>query len=580
MSYDGIVTRKVVNELKDKLLGGKIQKITQPSKNDVILNIYSMGQSYKLLISANNNEARINLTNKKYENPEVPPNFTFVLRKHINQAKIVDIEQKGLDRVVIFSISSIDEMGFNKSKKLIVEIMGKHSNIVLTDDDFNIIDSIKRINQSMSSVRQILPNLGYEFIDDGKYDISADDFSFDILKLDQKLPDTAIPYKIFNQNYTGFSPIVGKELIYQANIDPNIKWGLVSEDEKRKLNDIFLKLRKNIRNANLKSYYYEFEGKIKEFHTIELKNLAYKKIECDLMSDAIEKFYESNKTNDRLNQIKKDLTKKVNSHIRQSKKKISILNDNLLNEEKIAKFKSYGDLLAANVHLIEKGAKNIEVINFYENNNPITISLDPTKNSRENVESYYSKSKKLRNSLDFAKKDLPKQKEKLLYLNQLIDFIERSKSIDDLNEIKEEMADNNLIKKQSKKINKNKKSKPLHFITKNDCDIYVGKNSKQNDYITLKLANKDDLWFHVKNFPGSHVILRSNNYKDEDIKIAAFLAYKNSSVGNENKVDVDYTYKKNVKKAKGAAVGMVYYEDFKTITVDYVKKIDEDYREI
>lgn len=580
MSYDGIVTRKVVNELKDKLLGGKIQKITQPSKNDVILNIYSMGKSYKLLLSANNNEARINLTNKKYENPEVPPNFTFVLRKHINQAKIVDIEQKGLDRVVIFSISSIDEMGFNKSKKLIVEIMGKHSNIVLTDDDFNIIDSIKRINQSISSVRQILPNLTYEFIDDGKYDISADDFSFDILKLDQKLPDTAIPYKIFNQNYTGFSPIVGKELIYQANIDPKIKWGLVSEDEKRKLNDLFLKLREDIINDNLKSYYYESEGKIKEFHTIYLKHLAYKKIDCDLMSDAIEKFYESNKTNDRLNQIKKDLTKKVNAHIKQSKKKISILNDNLLNEEKIAKFRSYGDLLAANVHLIEKGSKNIEVNNFYENNNLITISLDPTKNSWENVESYYSKSKKLKNSLDFAKKDLPKQKEKLSYLNQLIDFIERSKTIDDLNDIKEEMAENNLIKKQSKKINKNKKSKPYHFLTKNDCDIYVGKNSKQNDYITLKLANKDDLWFHVKDFPGSHVILRSNNYNEEDIKIAAFLAYKNSSVGNENKVDVDYTYKKNVKKAKGSAVGMVYYEDFKTITVDYVKKIDEDYREI
>ncbi len=580
MSYDGIVTRKVVNELKDKLLGGKIQKITQPSKNDVILNIYSMGKSYKLLLSANNNEARINLTNKKYENPEVPPNFTFVLRKHINQAKIVDIEQKGLDRVVIFSISSIDEMGFNKSKKLIVEIMGKHSNIVLTDDDFNIIDSIKRINQSISSVRQILPNLGYEFIDDGKYDISADDFSFDILKLDQKLPDTAIPYKIFNQNYTGFSPIVGKELIYQANIDSKIKWGLVSEDEKRKLNDLFIILREDIRNDNLKSYYYESEGKIKEFHTIDLKHLAYKKIDCDLMSDAIEKFYESNKTNDRLNQIKKDLTKKVNAHIKQSKKKISILNDNLLNEEKIAKFRSYGDLLAANVHLIEKGAKNIEVNNFYENNNLITISLDPTKNSWENVESYYSKSKKLKNSLDFAKKDLPKQKEKLSYLNQLIDFIERSKTIDDLNDIKEEMAENNLIKKQSKKINKNKKSKPYHFLTKNDCDIYVGKNSKQNDYITLKLANKDDLWFHVKDFPGSHVILRSNNYNEEDIKIAAFLAYKNSSVENENKIDVDYTYKKNVKKAKGAAVGMVYYEDFKTITVDYVKKIDEDYREI
>ena len=161
MTYDGIVTRKIVNELNKKLLGGKIQKITQPSKNDIVFNVYSMGTSYKLLLSANNNEARINLTNKKFENPDVPPNFTMVLRKHINQGKIIDISQKGLDRVVIFSISSIDEMGFDTSKKLIVEIMGKYSNIILTDENYKIIDSIKRVSETMSSVRQLLPGLTY-----------------------------------------------------------------------------------------------------------------------------------------------------------------------------------------------------------------------------------------------------------------------------------------------------------------------------------------------------------------------------------------------------------------------------------
>lgn len=580
MTYDGIVTRKIVNELNAKLLGGKIQKITQPSKNDIVFNVYSMGSNYKLLISANNNEARINLTEKKYENPDTPPNFTMVLRKHINQGKIIDISQKGLDRVVIFSISSIDEMGFDTSKKLIVEIMGKYSNIILTDENYKIIDSIKRVSETMSSVRQLLPGLKYEFVEDDKYDITDPNFSYDIKKLDQKLPDNAKPDKIFHKTYTGFSPIVGKEIAYRAGIDQRISWGLVSEDEKERMNDILYEIRDNIASQNLCAYSYKSDKKIKEFHTLDLTHLDYEKEKYSLMSEAIDEFFDVNKTHDRLNQIKTDYIKKVNSHKKTTQKKINILNDNILNESKIEPLRKNGDLLSANVHRIKKGDKEIFLNDFYEENKEVKIDLDPLKTPWENAEGFYNKAKKIKNSVNYARKDLPKQKDYLNYLNQLIDFINRSNSIDDLNDIRDEMIENHIIKKTSKHKIKNKKSKPYHFVTENNSDIYVGKNSSQNDYLTLKLANKDDLWFHVKDLPGSHVILRSENINDDDILIAAYLAANNSSISSEEKIDVDYTEKKNVNKAKGAKPGMVYYENFNTITIDTNTDLSEKYKEI
>ncbi|BFL72426.1 NFACT RNA binding domain-containing protein [Anaerococcus nagyae] len=580
MSYDGIVTRKVVNEIREKLLGGKIQKITQPSKNDIVLNVYSMGKSYKLLLSANNNEARINLTQKKYENPDIPPNFTMVLRKHINQAKIIDIIQKDLDRVVIFSISSIDEMGFDTSKKLIVEIMGKYSNIILVDDNYKVIDSIKRVNENMSSIRQILPGVKYEFVDDDKYDITDESFDYDIKKLDQKLSDSTRPDKIFHKTYTGFSPIVGKELIYRAGIDSRINWGLVSESEKDRLNNLLYELRDEIINGNLKSFTYSDDKKIKEFHTIKLSHLDFKEKSHSTMSESIEEFYNINKSHDRLNQIKTSLIKKINSHIKNTNKKLNILSNNILQESKIEGLRKNGDLLSANVHKISKGDNKIIVDDFYDNNKKIEIKLDPTKTPRENTENYYTKAKKIKNSVDYAKKDIPRQNDYLEYLNQLCDFINRSQSIEDLNDIRDEMIENNLIKKSHKHKIKNKKSKPYHYKTKNGSDIYVGKNSKQNDYITLKLANKDDLWFHVKDVPGSHVILRSDNINDEDINIASYLAAVNSSISSDNKVNIDYTEKKNVNKAKGAKPGMVYYENFSTITIDTNLNVSDKYKEI
>ncbi|QQN55846.1 NFACT family protein [Anaerococcus obesiensis] len=569
MSYDGLVTKAITFEIKKLLLGGKIQKISQPSKNDIVLNIYSIGKSYKLLLSANNNEARVHITERKYENPISPPNFCMVLRKYLNQSKIVEIEQYQMDRVIIFHISSVDEMGFDISNKLIVEIMGKYSNIILTDENYKIIDSIKRVNFKMSSVREILPGLEYKFIESNKINILESDFSLDILKLDKNIADNQNPEKLLYENYLGFSPTISKELIYKSNIDPRINWGLVSEDEKQLLNDNLYELRNSLINNTYSPVLYKNSRKYKEFYSFDLSGLGFEKILCNSMSNAIENFYESNKSNDRLRQIKNNLLRKINSQIKLVNKKIDILNKNLSKEKNMDSIRMKGDLLAANVNKLNKGYKEIILKDFYNNNKDIKISLDSRKNPWENVDSYYKRYKKIKNSIDFAKDDLPKQNDLLEYLNQVSDFVERSESISDLDEIKEELIENKIIKNTSRNKKKTKsKSKPMQFKTVDNSNIYVGKNSRQNDYITLKLANKNDYFFHVRNAPGSHVILKTNLLNENDIKIASYLAASNSSQAKSNKVDVDYTEKKNVNKAKGAKPGMVYYENFKTVTVN------------
>lgn len=539
-----------------------------------------MGISYKLFLSANNNEARINLTEKKYENPEKPENFCMVLRKHIGQGKIIDIKQYGLDRVIEISIASIDEMGFDTSKKLIIEIMGRHSNIILTDDNYKIIDAIKRVNDQMSSVRQIFPSLPYERIKSDKIDISENNFTEDIFAISSKIPDGYEPYKIFYTYYEGFSPIVGRELIHRANIDPRLNWGLVSESDKEELNKILYKLRDDIVENNLESYAYRDERKIKEYHTLRLTHLNFTESKYELMSEAIDNFYSVNKSNDRLDQMKSSLIKKINSHKKSVNKKIKILNNNISKEDQAENSKKKADLLAANLYRIDKKSKEIELEDFYNDNNLIKISLNPMKTPRENIDEYYNRAKKIKAAIVYAKNDLPIQENLLSYLNQLKDFVNRSNSISDLEEIREEMVDNKLIKKKGRNKKKSKPSRPFHYKTENGADIYVGKNSKQNDYITLKVARKEDLWFHVKDSPGSHVILKTDKIFDEDIKIAAYLAALNSSLASENKVDVDYTEKKNVNKAKGAKDGMVYYVNFSTITVNLDQNLDQSLKKM
>lgn len=452
--------------------------------------------------------------------------------------------------------------------------MGRHSNIILTDDNYKIIDAIKRVNDQMSSVRQIFPSLPYQRIESEKIDISDADFKADIFAISPRIPNGIEPYKVFYCYYEGFSPIIGRELIHRAKIDPRINWGLVSESDKNELNHLLLKLRNDILENKLGAYDYRNERKIKEYHTLKLSHLNFSENSYDLMSKAIDDFYSINKSNDRLDQAKANLIKIINNHKKAVSKKISILNTNISKKNQAENAKKNADLLAANLYRIEEKAKEITIEDFYNQNKPVKISLNPMKTPWENINDYYNRAKKIKTSIAYAQKDLPKQETLLSYLDQLEDFITRVKSISDLEEIREEMIDNKLIKKKNKDKKKSKPSKPLHYKTENGADIYVGKNSKQNDYITLKVARKDDLWFHVKDSPGSHVILKTDKIYDDDIVTAAYLAAINSSLANDNKVYVDYTEKKNVNKAKGAKDGMVYYENFSTIRVNLDQKIN------
>lgn len=579
MSFDGVVTCCIVNELKNKLVGGKIQKINQPSKNDLVFDIYSNKKNFKLFISANNNESRINLTEKKFENPISPPNFCMVLRKHLQRSIIKEITQVDLDRIVLIHFSGKDDLGYDKEKSLIVEIMGKYSNIILVENNI-IIDSIKRVNYRMSTVRQILPGNTYKLPENNKYNILEENFNEDIFYLNQKLPNNKIPYKIFYENYTGLSPTFGKEMVYLAGIDSRLNWNLVSEDEKEKLNSTFCKFICKIKENNFKPHLFYDGKKCKDFYCFNLNSLNFDKKEFKNMSSAIEEFYEVNKSHDRLRQTKNSLIKILNSNISSILKKINILEENLNKENYAENLKRNADILAANVNMIQKGMDYIKLNNFYEKNKVVKISLDKLKEPWENVNQYYKRYKKIKNSIDFAKKDYPKQILNLEYFEQLKDFIERSESINDLNEIKSEMIENKIIKSNTNYKDKvNKKSEPIHYKTKNGADILIGRNSKQNDFLTLKIANKNDYFFHVKNNPGSHVILKNDNdIVDEDIIIAAFLAANHSSISDEISVEVDYTKKKYVKKPKGAKPGMVYYENFKTINVNPTENLDKNYK--
>lgn len=569
MSYDGVVTRAVYYELKNLLSGGKLQKIYQPSKNTIILKIYSLGKNYNLFLSANNQESRVNLTKEKYENPEKPFDFCMVLRKHLNQAKILSIKQHLLDRVLIFSFSCLDEMQFTGEKKLIVEIMGKYSNIILTDENFKVIDSIKRVSNKMSSVRQVLPGLKYEFPVNEKIDILEDNFYQDILYLDKSLPNNYDVNRIFYENYAGLSPDFTNLILNDVKFDRNLPWQLITQQEKEDINRIFNIYIQKIRDNDFTPSINITKDKFKNFYAF--KNPCYEStIDDQSMSIIIDEYFLKTKEKDRLRQIKNEIKSKVNLKKKNVEKKIHILNQNINNTDKMEKLKTKADLMAANVHLLSRGMESLKVNNIFSDNSPITLTVDPTKDPWENVNDAYKRYKKLKNSREFALNDLPKQENDLNFLIQMIDYLERAKSISELEEIKDELINNNIIRQNSKdkKRKKIKLSKPIHYITENGIDIFVGKNSRQNDQLTMKFATRDDLFFHVKDFPGSHVILKnSKEVKEEDIKAACFLAAVNSSQRDENKIIVDYTYKKFVKKSKNAKDGMVYYENFKTVTV-------------
>ena len=573
MPLDGISTRCLKNELSS-LIGAKVNKINQPKKLDLVFNLYK-NDNYKLYISASANSPRINLINDSLTNPMVPPDFCMVLRKHLQGGTILDIKQYKLDRVIQFDISAYDDMGYKVIKSLFVEMMGRHSNIILVESGV-IIDSIKRINNRMSRVREVLPGKEYSIIDDSKIDLLTIDTLPSGLIEEHKNTQLA---KLFYKNYTGMSPAIGKEISFLSDIDPSTEIKSLSEDDFKKIDKVFVEFRDNIRNNNFTPCLIQKKNDniLLDFYCFQLNHLDGDIIKYDSINNALKDYYKSIVKTDKLKDKSANLLKVVNYNIEFVSSKLDDMLRGIEKSKDREKFKIYADVLSANLHLLKGGESSITLQNFYsENLQEIEIPLDETKSGPLNSQAYYKKYSKLKNREKKFTEEVPHLKDELDYLKLIKSNINNIEDLEDLMEIEEELIKEGYIKKRQSKIknkNKGKKNKkefnPLKFNSSMNETIYVGKNNTQNDYITLKVANKDDIFLHIQTVAGSHVILKKENeISEQSLYEAAYLAGYYSSMRGQGTLSIDYTEKKNVYKAKGAKPGMVYYNDFKTLVID------------
>lgn len=563
MALDGITMQALKQEFSSKLIGGKVQKINQINDHLIILNIYK-NKNYKLLFSSNSENARIHITNLEYKNPVTPPNFCMVLRKHLQGSHIIGIEQNGLDRTMTIIFSARNELGDISSKKLTIDVMGKHSNIVLTKEDNTVIESIKRVSHDMSSVRAVYPGTKFTPILNSKFDITEKYTPI------ENIPEHNTKLKsLFYNNYTGFSPIITNEILYLSNLDSKELYSSLNVEKKEELENVFSNLCYKILNNNFCPTIYYNKELPANYYCMRLKHLGDNYKVFDSISEALDMYYKENVNDNSLDQKKNNLIKIISSIISKKVIKLDLMNKDLLEAQEYDKFRIEGDLLSINTNMINKGDTRVKLIN-YLNNEFVDISLDPKKTVWENINQKYKISKKLSKSLDLLKSSIPSVKEEISYLSNIKIQLNKINAMEEIDEIKEELVNQKYIKSSNRKNKKKEfsKSKPLQFSYGNSI-IYVGKNNLQNEELTLKFANKNDYFFHIKDLPGSHVILRNpENPGDDLIYACAYLAALYSKYSNDKYIDVDYTEKKNVYKQKGSKPGMVLYNDYKTIRVN------------
>lgn len=571
MALDGIYLYSLIKEIKDELLNCRIDKINQPEKDEIILNFKVNRKSKKLLISASANYARINFIDESKENPLAPPIFCMVLRKYLNTATLIDVRQVESDRILILDFESTDELGFNSVYSLVVEIMGRHSNITLIRQrDNTIMDCIKHVSSDVNSYRILYPSATY--VNPPKSSkLYAFDFSFDDFKniILNNYDDKNLDEKLFSSIITGVSNPLSKEIYFRL-INNNIDFS------KENLLEIFNFTKKLF--SSVKEYCYSFksyskDGRLKDFHCVELTHLLksdYDSKEFSSPSDLMQNFFYEKDKADRLNARSYDLQRIVNNNIDRVEKKINILNNTLKECEEKPKYNLYGELITSNIYGLKKGDKIASVLNYYsENEEYIDIPLNENKTPSENAQIYFKKYNKLKKSEENATIQIDLAKEEEIYLHSVLSNILNADNYTEINDIKNELIETGYIAfKKSSKDKKVKASKPLHFVSSDGLDIFVGKNNLQNDFLTLKFASKNDLWFHTKNIPGSHVIVKSNgNIPETTLVEAATLAAFYSKAKNSSNVPVDYTEIKNVRKMSGAKPGMVIYYTNKTIYI-------------
>ena len=584
MALDGLVIHSLVDELSSKLLGGKIDKVHQPEEDEIVLYIRNNKENYKLVLSCSSSNPRVYIANDyKKENPKKAPMFCMLFRKYIQSGNIVNISQVGFERIIKISVDSLDELKEKTTKNIYIEIMGRHSNIILTHNaDNKIIDSAKRIPTSVSRARQILPGLTYELPPSQEKlnplnNISEDEFTKALSSYNGPL------FKSIYSKFLGISPIVSKEVCFRANLNENSNICELSNNKLNTLYKEFNSLFNDIRNNNYSPCIVLNEkiDKVIDFSCINLSLYnELKFITKESMSSILEDYYKTKDIKDRIHQRTSDLRKSISIKLERLYHKQQKQEQELKEAENADEYKLKGELLTAYIYMIQKGMKDIEVQNFYDPNyENITINLKENLTPSENSQRYFKKYNKLKT----AKKEITSQmdisKEEIDYLENILLNIDNCENLAELQDIKDELISLGYAKspgklKSKKELNKLTTS-PHEFISSDGFRILVGKNNKQNDHLTLRIADPDDIWMHTKNIPGSHVIIKcaGKEVPEETIYEGAMLAAYFSKGKMSAQVPVDYTKKKHVKKPSGSKPGMVIYETNSTMYVTPTEEV-------
>ncbi|MBQ3114905.1 MAG: NFACT family protein [Clostridia bacterium] len=564
MAFDGIATACITYELKSQFTGGRIEKVLQPEFDEINLIIRNSGQNQRVVMSASSSTPRVHISGVQKENPEKAPMFCMLLRKHILGGKVVDVVQPDFERIIEFHIESKDELGDVSVKKLIIEIMGRHSNIILVSSKNKVLGSIKHIDFSVSKVRQLLSGMDYEYPpSQGKLnpmEVTKDN----VLKV--LIDKECLLDKLIVNSFTGIGPLSAREAVYNYFGTTDVYLDEEIENFSQSLFEFFQKIKRNIFSPCL---IYK-NDKISDFSGILINQYETGAVveKHQYLNFAIESYYSKKDQKERMAQKTARLSKFVDNNIARCRKKLVIQHDKIQECKDKEKYKVYGDLLTANLHRIEEKATFVTVEDFYNNMKPLTIELKPELSPAKNAQRYYNLYQKCKNAEVMTKKQIEIANDELYYLESVAEELVRAETETDINEIKDELISGGYYKENTRGRKKPNVSKPMEF----EIDGYVllvGKNNIQNDMLTLKMARSNDLWLHTKNTHGSHGIIKTNGEMPSDdtiVKGAKIVAYY-SKARNSANVPVDYTMVKNVKKPKGAKPGMVIYDNYNTVNV-------------
>lgn len=559
MAFDGFINKATVSELHSFLIGGKVSKIFQPNKDEIVINIYSNSSKYNLDININSAFCCLYLSSNKKSNPITPSSFCMLLRKHLISAKITDIETNGFDRIVTINFETYNELNDLISKKLIIELMGKHSNIILVNNDNIIIDSLRHI----SADRNILPANPYTLPASTKLNInetSLENFKNTVANSNKNLIDS------ISSTFYGFSKVFTSYIVSTLNLN----------NENFSTNDIKIffnyiqKLILNIDTLHFKCEYYFFNNK-KDYVLISSENIS--NLDVNTFLDT---YYTFKEENDNFENYRKNILKVILNILKKYEKKLLNINNKLEDCNKMDEYKLYGELITSNLYRFNNNVNidSISLENYYDNNNLIDIKLDKKYSLSMNAKLFFKKYNKLKNTLKIVSEQKIQTRKEIEYLESIIYSLNTSSTIKEIDEIYLEIQENILNKNDinNKKIDKKNDSLSSYLVLNIDgYEVLVGKNNKQNDFITFRVANKEDIWFHVKDNSGSHVLLRKKtniDVSEELLRKCASIAAYYSKCKDSSKVEVQYTTIKFIKKPKNSRPGFVTFSKYNSIMVE------------